>query len=202
MPSDVRLRLLLGAAEPKRPPIPPSPRPRSSPDDDDDDVAFGRAEDEKHDGSDMLGAAAHRTERGGGVRQRVLTVPAMLAMPTVPDPEKNTDRGRGCRRDPVMVVVAVAVVAVALALAAAEAEDARGRTTAPEERAPEKARQRPRRDIAPSRTAPVLFVDWLVDMCPLYLVAGKRCPATAAAAVASSLRGAVRRDFDYVGLHI
>lgn len=78
-------------------------------------------------------------------------------------------------------MVAVAVVAVALALAAAEAEDARGRTTAPEERAPEKARQRPRRDIAPNRTTPVLVVDWPVDMCPLYLVDGKRCPPAPAA---------------------
>ena len=79
------------------------------------------------------------------------------------------------------------VLAVALALAAAEAEDARGRTTAPEERAPGKARQRPKRDIAPSRTAPVLFVDWLVDICPSYLVAGKRRPPAPAAAPAAAV---------------
>ena len=144
----------------------------------------------------MLGAAAHRSKTGGGVRWQVLAVPTMLAMPAVPaveGEEKKLDRGMGCRRDPgVVVVVAVAVVTLALPLAAAEAEDARGRTTAPDERAPEKARQRPRRDIAPISTAPVLDVDWLVDMCPFYLVAGKRCPpppppAAAAAAAAGAL---------------
>ena len=82
-----------------------------------------------------------------------------------------------------MVVVVVVVVAVAVALAAADAEDASGRTTAPEERAPEKARQRPKRDIAPSSTAPVLVVDWLVDMC---FGSSHTLSATAAAAVASS----------------